>query len=105
LNRSFARPGFAHYRTANGTRAAVLAIDRRRGDEYLRKRPQLPETVQLALDIVEETVLTDPIGAFRRKLPDGTIVDLSSYDEYGLIVTFEPMPDGNHLFIDFIVAE
>jgi hypothetical protein len=83
----------------------VLAIDRRRGDEYLRKRSQLSETVRLALDIVEETVLSDPMGAFRRQLDDGTVVDLSSYDEYGLIVTFEPMPDGNHRFIDFIVSE
>lgn len=32
-------------------------------------------------------------------------VDLSSYDESGIIVTFQPAPDGNHLFIDFDVTE
>jgi len=83
----------------------VLAIDRRRGDEYLRKRSRLPATVRLALDIVDETILTDPTGAFRRQLADGTVVGLSSYDEYGLIVTYEPMPDSNHRFIDYIVSE
>jgi hypothetical protein len=31
-------------------------------------------------------------------------MELSSYDEFGLIVSFQPSPDGNHEFIDFAVA-
>jgi hypothetical protein len=32
-------------------------------------------------------------------------VDLSSYDEFGLIVTFQVAPDGDHVFIDFVIAD
>jgi hypothetical protein len=83
---------------------AALAIDRRRSPEYEAKRAALPPHLRTALDIVEETVLSDPIGSTRRTLADGTIVDMSSYDEFGLMVTFEPMPEGNHRFIDFTVS-
>ena len=48
-------------------------------------------------------MLTDPIGAFRRTLPDGTVVDLSSYDEEGVIVVFVREPNGTIVFIDFDV--
>jgi len=32
------------------------------------------------------------------------VVDLSSYGEFSLIVSYRPMPDGNHEFIDFAVC-
>jgi hypothetical protein len=55
--------------------------------------------------VVEDSVLTDPVGTFRRVLEDGTIVDLSSFDEFGIVVAFEQMPDGRHRFIDFALAD
>lgn len=77
---------------------------RRRRPAYEEKRAQLSNDLRLALDLVEETILSDQVGSFRRTLPDGTVVDLSSYDEFGLIVSFQPAPDGDHEFIDFAVA-
>lgn len=38
----------------------------------------------------------------RREGPNGTIVDLSAYDEFGLLVSFRRTPDGPE-FVEFAV--
>jgi len=55
------------------------------------------------LDLVEEGTLADPDGLGRRREgPDGTIVDLPTYDEFGLLVSFRRLSDGPE-FVEFAV--
>jgi hypothetical protein len=56
------------------------------------------------LDLAEEAALANPTGPFRRKLPDGTVVDLSRYDSDGVILMYTDLADGTRLFIDFDLA-
>jgi hypothetical protein len=79
-------------------------IDRRRTPEYEVKRSRLSERLRLVLDLAEEAALADPIGPFRRMLADGTVVDLSSYDNDAVILMYADMPDGTRLFIDFDIS-
>ncbi len=73
----------------------------RRTREYEAKRSGLTPGRRLALDLAEESVVTDPVGTYRRELSDGTIVDLSSFDSDGVILIFTMLEDGSRLFIDF----
>jgi hypothetical protein len=56
------------------------------------------------LDLAEEAALADPAGPFRRRLPDGTVMDLSRYDSDGVILLYADLPEGTRLFIDFDLA-
>jgi hypothetical protein len=43
--------------------------------------------------LIEEAILADPLGAgLRQEGPGGTIIDLSGYDEFGLLVAFRVLP-------------
>ena len=82
----------------------ATAIERRHRPEYAEKREQLSSEMKLELDLVEEGIMSDPVGThLRRPRSDGAIVDLSAYDESGLLVSFRLMPDGTPVFIDFIL--
>jgi hypothetical protein len=59
----------------------------------------------LELDLVEERIISEGDHPYRRRLPDGAVLDLSSYESAGILVTYLPASDGNHLFIDFVVSE
>ena len=61
----------------------------------------MSEDQRLVLDLAEESVLSDPIGTYRRQLLDGSAVDLSSYDSDGVILIYLKGADGTVLFIDF----
>lgn len=56
---------------------------------YLTKKKQLPDDLQLELDLIEERIVTDPTRTYQRRyLRDGVIADTSGYDEFGFEVTF-----------------
>jgi hypothetical protein len=43
--------------------------------------------------LIEEAILADPLGpALRQEGPNGTVIDLSGYDEFGLLVAFRLLP-------------
>lgn len=42
---------------------------------------------------------------YRYRLADGLVLDLSALRETGIAVTYLPAADGNHLFVDFEIAE
>jgi hypothetical protein len=68
-------------------------------------RAELPPPQKLELDLVEERVLTERAHPYRYQLSDGSILDLSAFRETGIAVTYLPAPDGNHLFLDFVIVE
>ena len=75
-----------------------------RTPEYDAKRTRLSEELRLVLDLAEEAALADPTGPFRRTLPDGTVMDVSSYDRDGVILLYADLPNGTRLFVDFSLA-
>jgi bifunctional DNA-binding transcriptional regulator/antitoxin component of YhaV-PrlF toxin-antitoxin module len=78
--------------------------DRRRTRKYRRRRSGLTEAERLELDLVEERILSERAHPFRHSLADGQVLDLSAYRDTGIAVTYRPSPDGNHLFVDFVIA-
>lgn len=78
--------------------------DRRRTPDYERKRASLPATLRLELDLVEERVLSEGDPTHRHIGDDGTVYDMSSLRDAGIIVAYLPAADGNHLFVDFTIA-
>ena len=95
------RPVCGLQRTWESRRARP--IDRRRTPEYEEKRAALDDRLKLELDLVEDRILAEGDHPFRRIRPDGSVLDLSSYDAAGVIVEYLPSDDGNHLFLDFVI--
>jgi len=76
---------------------------RRRRPDYEARRSTLSDRLKLALDLIEESIIADPQGTYRRRAgPGATVVDLSGYDEFGLIVAFRHTDNGPE-FIEFTV--
>lgn len=75
-----------------------------RRPEYEARRSTLDDRLKLALDLVEESIIVDAEGTHRRRLgPNGTVIDLSAYDEFGLLVSYLPDgPDGPE-FVEFVI--
>jgi len=56
------------------------------------------------VELAEEATAADPARAdSRRALPDGQILDLSGYDEFGVILIYRTLPDGSIEFTDFLI--
>ena len=71
-----------------------VVIERNRRPAYATKRALLDDRHRLALDLIEEGIITDQGGSYRRREgPDGTTIDLSGYDEFGLAVAFRCLAD------------
>jgi hypothetical protein len=79
--------------------------DRRRTRNYERKRADLPQQLRLELDLVEERILSEGDPPHRYRAEDDLVYDLSSFRQAGIVVAYLPAPDGNHLFVDFTIAE
>jgi hypothetical protein len=78
--------------------------DRRRTPHYDLKREDLPAHLRLELDLVEERILSEGEHPLRYLGPDGITYDLLSFREKGIAVSYRVAIDGNHLFVDFVIA-
>lgn len=78
--------------------------DRRRTPYYEQKREDFPAHLRLELDLVEERILTEREHPLSYLGPDGLTYDLLSFRETGIAVAYLAAVDGNHLFVDFVIA-
>lgn len=61
---------------------------------------------QSKVALAEESVLADRGRTHaRRTMADGTVFDLTAYDEFDVGLTFRPLDDGRFQFIDMVVYE
>jgi hypothetical protein len=52
--------------------------------------------------LVEESIMADHGRTHRRRtMPDGTVFDLTAYDEWNVLISFRVLSHGEHQFIDF----
>ncbi len=79
--------------------------DRRRTSNYERKRADLSAHLRLELDLVEERILSEGDPPHRYRSEDDLVYDLSAFRATGIVVLYLPASDGNHLFVDFTIAE
>ncbi len=57
------------------------------------------------IELVEESILSDRGRTHsRRTLPDGTVFDLTAYDEWGVMISFRVV-NGTPEFIDFRIFD
>lgn len=85
-------------------RARATPIERRpRGTpEYEAKLTSLPPPDRHTIELVEESILSDQGRIHsRRTMPDGTVFDLTAYDEWDVLLSFRILPNGEPQFIDF----
>jgi hypothetical protein len=60
----------------------------------------------LTVELVEESILADTARTHRRrKLADGTVFDLTAYDEFGVLVSFRLRSNEDIQFIDFKIYD
>lgn len=70
--------------------------------EYEQKLAGLSESQRLTVELAEESILSDRARTHsRRTLPDGTVFDLTTYDEWNVLLSFRTLPNGEPQFIDF----
>jgi hypothetical protein len=56
------------------------------------------------LVLAEEAILSDRDRTHaRRELADGTVLDLTVYDEFGVLFTFRELPSGERQFLDYVM--
>jgi hypothetical protein len=85
-----------------------MPIDRtpRGTPDYEAKLADLRPADRLTIELVEESILADTSRSHsRRSLPDGTIFDLTAYDEYGVLLAFRLLREGGTEFIDFKIYD
>lgn len=82
----------------------MSAIDREpRGiPDYELKVSTLAPRDRQILELAEEHVLADRSRTHaRRVLADGSVFDMTAYDEFGVLLSSRETPDGHREFIDF----
>jgi hypothetical protein len=78
---------------------------RRRTPEYQRQLDDLPPEGQLVVALAEESIVADIDRVHgRRELGNGLIVDLTSYAEFGVAITYRRLADGSVEFVAFLVS-
>ena len=95
-------------RPLNSPRRTAPAIERQpRGTPgYERKLAGLSDHDRLTVELVEDSIVADRNRTHaRRTLEDGTEFDLTAYDEWNVLVSFERLEDGTPWFLDFKIYE
>ena len=91
-----------------GSSPETSAIDRdpRGIPQYELKVAALNPRGRQILELAEEHILADRSRTHaRRVLNDGSVFDLTAYDEFGVLLSFRESPDGRREFIDFVFYE
>jgi hypothetical protein len=70
--------------------------------DYEAKFDRLSPGDRETLELVEESILSDQGRTHRRRtMPDGTIFDLTAYDEWDVLISFRIIATAEPQLIDF----